>query len=97
MNNIIIKILTIFLILVGLTKSINADELKPSDSHQFNFFSGVFDINTSSKKNSELFGVQHLNEDLFRDSFLGKIKSNYRIYDDSRLSNIFLYWSSSRI
>ena len=67
------KILTIFLILVGLTKSINADELKSSDSHQFNFFSGVFDINTSSKKSSELFGVQHSNEDLFRDTFLGKL------------------------
>ena len=67
------KILTIFLILVGLTKSINADELKPSDSHQFNFFSGVFDINTSSKKTSELFGIQHSNEDLFRDTFLGKL------------------------
>ena len=38
MNNIIVKILTIFLILVGLTKSINADELKSSDSHQLNFF-----------------------------------------------------------
>jgi lipid A 3-O-deacylase len=73
MNNIIVKNLTIFLILVGLTKSINADELKPSDSHQFNFFSGVFDINTSSKKSSELFGVQHSNEDLFRDTFLGKL------------------------
>ena len=73
MNNIIVKILTIFLILVGLTKSINADELKPSDSHQLNFFSGVFDINTSSKKSSELFGVQHSNEDLFRDTFLGKL------------------------
>ena len=73
MNNTIMKILSIFLILVGLTKSINADELKPSDSHQFNFFSGVFDINTSSKKSSELFGVQHSNEDLFRDTFLGKL------------------------
>tara|TARA_A100001035_G_scaffold248605_1_gene218795 strand:- start:142 stop:633 length:492 start_codon:yes stop_codon:yes gene_type:complete len=73
MKNTIVKILTIFLILVGLTKSINADELKPSDSHQFNFFSGVFDINTSSKKSSELFGVQHSNEDLFRDTFLGKL------------------------
>ena len=73
MNNIIVKNLTIFLILVGLTKSINADELKPSDTHQFNFFSGVFDINTSSKKRSELFGVQHSNEDLFRDTFLGKL------------------------
>ena len=67
------KSLTNFLILVGLTKSINADELKPSDRHQFNFFSGVFDINTSSKKSSELFGVQHSNEDLFRDTFLGKL------------------------
>ena len=67
------KILTIFLLLVGLTKSINADELKPSDSHQFNFFSGVFDINTSSKKSSELFGIQHSNEDLFRDTFFGKL------------------------
>ena len=73
MNNSIAKILTIFLMLIGLIKSINADELKSSDSHQFNFFSGVFDINTSSKKSSELFGVQHSNEDLFRDTFLGKL------------------------
>ena len=73
MNYRIIKILMIFLIFVGLTKNINADELNPSDSHQLNFFSGVFDINTSSKKSSELFGVQHSNEDLFRDTFLGKL------------------------
>ena len=72
MNKSIIKILVVFLILFGLTKNINADEPKPSDSHQFNFFSGVFDINTSSKKSSELFGIQHSNEDLFRDTFLGK-------------------------
>ena len=73
MNNSIIKIFAVFLILSGLIKNINADEPKPSDSHQFNFFSGVFDINTSSKKSSELFGVQHSNEDLFRDTFLGKL------------------------
>ena len=73
MNNRIIKILTIFLILVGLTKNINADELNTSDNHQFNFFSGVFDINTSSRKTSELFGIQHSNEDLFKDTFLGKL------------------------
>ena len=72
MNN-IIKILTIFLILVGLTKNINAEELKPSDSHQFNFFSGVFDINADVKNSSEIFGIQHSNEDLFRDTFLGKL------------------------
>ena len=73
MNNIIVKILTIFLILVGLTKSINAEELKTSDSHQFNFFSGVFDFTSSPKKSSEVFGLQHSNEDLFRDTFLGKL------------------------
>ena len=73
MNDRIIKTLIIFLILVGFTKNISADETKPSDSHQFNFFSGVFDINTSSKKSSELFGIQHSNEDLFRDTFLGKL------------------------
>ena len=72
MNNRIIKILTIFLILVGLTKNINADESKSYDSHEYNFFSGVFDI-TNEAQNSELFGVQHSNEDLFRDTFLGKI------------------------
>ena len=85
MNNIIVKNLTIFLILVGLTKSINADELKPSDTHQFNFFSGVFDINTSSKKRSELFGVQHSNEDLFRDTFLGKLSpiTGFMMTEDS--------------
>ena len=73
MNESIVKILVVFLILFGLIKNINADEPKPSDSHQFNFFSGVFDINTSSKKSSELFGIQHSNEDLFRDTFLGKL------------------------
>tara|TARA_X000000950_G_scaffold26999_1_gene29061 strand:+ start:508 stop:1029 length:522 start_codon:yes stop_codon:yes gene_type:complete len=73
MNNRIIKILTIFLILVGLTKNINAEEVKPSSSHQFNFFSGMFDITTSPNKSSELFGIQHSNEDLFRDTFLGKL------------------------
>ena len=72
MNNGIIKILTIFLILVGLAKSINADELKPSDGHQLNFFSGVWDINNDLDKSSELFGIQHSNENLFRDTFLGK-------------------------
>ena len=73
MNNKIIKILTVFLILVGLIKNINANEVKSSNSHQFNFFSGVWDINNEFNKSSELFGIQHSNEDLFRDTFLGKL------------------------
>jgi lipid A 3-O-deacylase len=69
--DIIIRLI-IILTFVTLTKNINADELKPSDNHQFNFFSGVFDYSDSGK-NSELFGIQHSNEDLFKDTFLGKI------------------------
>ena len=68
----IIKNLIVILMLVLLTKNVNAEELKPSDSHQFNFFSGVFDYSHDGK-NSELFGIQHSNEDLFKDTFLGKI------------------------
>ena len=67
------KIIIIFLILAGLAKSINADELKSSEGHQFNFFSGVWDINNDFNQSSELFGIQHSNENLFRDTFLGKL------------------------
>ena len=79
------KIFTIFFIIIGLTKSINADELKPSSGHKFNFFSGVFDINNDIDINSELFGVQHSNEDLFRDTFLGKLSpiTGFMITSDS--------------
>ena len=72
MKNNIIKNVIAILMLVTLTKNIYADELKPSDNHQFNFFSGVFDYSDSGK-NSELFGIQHSNEDLFKNTFLGKI------------------------
>ena len=68
----IIKSLIIILTLITLAKNINANELKPSDSHQFNFFTGIFDYSDSGK-NSELFGIQHSNENLFKDTFLGKI------------------------
>ena len=72
MIKVVTKILTIFLIIAGPLKSINANELKPSDGHQFNFFSGVWDIKNDNNISSELFGIQHSNENLFKDTFLGK-------------------------
>ena len=72
MKNKIIKSFLAILIIFALTKNINANESKPYDTHQFNFFSGVFDYSDEGK-NSELFGIQHSNDDLFRDTFLGKI------------------------
>ena len=69
------------LILLGLTLlfqvnfSINAEE-KNSEfgekNQEFNFFTGVFDF-SHDKKNSTIVGIQHQNEDLFRQSFLGPI------------------------
>ena len=70
-NNIIKTLITIFVFL-GFAKNINADELKSYNGHQSNFFSGIFDM-TNEAKNSELFGVQHSSDNLFRETFLGKI------------------------
>ena len=69
------------LIILGLTLlfqvnfSIKAEE-KNSELgekiQEFNFFTGVFDF-SHDKKNSTIVGIQHQNEDLFRQSFLGTI------------------------
>ena len=42
------------------------------DEHEINFYSGMFDFSDDGKKSS-IFGFQHQNENLFRDSFLGTI------------------------
>jgi len=82
-NNIIKTLITIFVFL-GFAKNINADELKSYNGHQFNFFSGIFDM-TNEAKNSELFGVQHSSDNLFRETFLGKISpiTGFMITDNS--------------
>ena len=72
MSKRILKTTSAIFIFIGLTISLYADELKPSGNHQFNFFSGVFDYSHEGK-NSELFGIQHSNEGLFRDTSFGKI------------------------
>ena len=71
------KLKTIFGILFLSTllflQLLKADEnvQKALDPHEFNFFVGKFDYNR--KNNTSLFGIQHENQNLFRDSFIGKI------------------------
>ena len=72
MNKTIIKILMAIIMLIGFTKSVYADELKPKDNHQFSFFSGIFDFSDKGKR-SGIFGLQHQNESLFRNTFLGTL------------------------
>ena len=62
-----------FVFLFGLISSGEAEEKGKSDKiTEFNFFTGVFDFSDDSK-HSTLVGLEHQNENLFRNSFLGKI------------------------
>ena len=65
----------IFLILTTmiflLTSFINADEVK----NEMSFYTGTFDvIDKEGDDKTSLFGIEHKNPDLFRDTFLGKFK-----------------------
>jgi hypothetical protein len=53
--------------------SLNAEEIKSSSSDtEFNVFTGMFDFSDDGKK-STLVGLQHQNENLNRDTFLGNL------------------------
>ena len=68
------KVLTITIcIIFALISFVSADDSKiETDSTKLNFYTGMFDFSDDGKK-SELFGVQHQNEDLNRDTFLGNL------------------------
>ena len=51
---------------------VNSEEKKYSDEHNFNFYSGMFDFSDDGKS-STIFGIEHQNENLIRDSFLGTL------------------------
>ena len=64
------SLLIIFLIFSFQTK---AEEIKKlSGEHEINFYSGMFDFSDDGKK-SAIIGLQHQNENLIRDSFLGTL------------------------
>jgi len=48
------------------------NEEKISNETELNLFTGMFDF-SDNKQASGFFGLQHQNDDLFRESFLGKI------------------------
>ena len=52
--------------------SLAADENLKSNESELNFFTGMFDF-SDHKQKAGTFGVQHQNDDLFRNSFLGKL------------------------
>ena len=77
MQNKMNKLKTIFLITcssVLLFTPLKAEEKvqKLLDPHQYNFYTGIFDFSDDGKRSS-LFGVQHQNENLIRETFLGTL------------------------
>ena len=69
----ILKFFLTSVLLVLLTFSINADEIKDDNLNtKFSVYSGVFDFSDDGKR-STLIGFQHQNENLNRDTFLGNL------------------------
>ena len=69
-----LKLFKFCAILVFLVvQNVSSEETKIIEKdHEWNFYSGMFDFSDDGKK-SAIFGFQHQNENLFRDSFLGTI------------------------
>ena len=68
-----LKVFCTSLFLLSFSFLVKADEEKKIFSeHEWNFYSGMFDFSDHGAK-STLFGIQHQNENLKRDSFLGTI------------------------
>ena len=68
-----LKKLFIIIMFFSFSSSIIAEELKVNnDNTKFNVYTGMFDFSDDGKR-STLVGVQHQNEDLNRDTFLGNL------------------------
>ena len=58
---------TLIFIFIIITSS-NADT-----GNKWSFYTGMFDFSDEGKK-SNLFGIQHINQNLYRESFLGTLQ-----------------------
>ena len=74
-NTFVLLIVFLFL-LFGYTTITNAENLneksKEEKNTKFNLYTGMFDFSDDGKR-SNLFGIEHQNEELFRNTFLGKL------------------------
>ena len=73
MKNLLKTLLVLFLTVIIFEKSFGEDKKKIDSGHKYNVYTGMFDFSDKGKK-SQIIGIQHLNDNLFRDSFIGTIK-----------------------
>ena len=71
-SNIVIALLTLCFVNFESIADDGLNETDSSNETELNFFTGMFDF-SDEKQSSGLLGLQHQNEDLFRNSFLGKL------------------------
>ena len=73
MKNFLKILLVFFSAMVIFEKSFSEENKEIDTGHKYNVYTGMFDFSDDGKK-SQILGVQHLNDNLFRDSFIGTIK-----------------------
>ena len=67
------KFLKIILLFIFISLALKGEEnVAFEKEHQWNFYSGTFDFSDDGAR-ATLFGIQHQNENLYRDSFLGTL------------------------
>ena len=71
-SSIFIVLLTLCFVNFGSIADDGLNETDSSNETELNFFTGMFDFSDKGQS-SGLFGIQHQDEDLFRDSFLGRL------------------------
>ena len=75
-SHIFVPLMVILFLLFGYTPTTNAeninDESQKEKNTEFNLYTGMFDFSDDGKR-SNLFGIEHQNEELFRNTFLGKL------------------------
>ena len=68
-----LRIINLSILFVFFSFSVKSEEKKATfNVHEWNFYSGMFDFSDHGAR-STLFGIQHQNENLTRDSFLGTL------------------------
>ena len=65
-------IFSLFFLFTLFTSSYGEEKKENFNEHEINFYSGMFDFSDDGQR-AALFGIEHQNENLVRDSFLGNI------------------------
>ena len=73
MKNFLKILLLVFCTFITSEKLYAEEKQKMDTGHKYNIYTGMFDFSDNGKK-SQIIGIQHLNDNLFRDSLIGTIK-----------------------